>query len=83
MSVAEHGELYRLIAMKERLSENLIRFLFVQLVEGLMQLHNNGYVHRDIKPENLLIDNKFRLIIADFNFASKLEERTLPTSKQL
>jgi hypothetical protein len=29
MSVAEHGELYRLIAMKEKLSENLIRFLFV------------------------------------------------------
>jgi serine/threonine protein kinase len=43
-----------------------------------MQLHNNGFVHRDIKPENLLIDNKFRLIIADFNFAAKLEDRVLP-----
>ena len=29
-------------------------------------------VHRDIKPENLLIDKDFRLIIADFNFATRL-----------
>jgi len=43
-----------------------------------MQLHNNGFVHRDIKPENILIDNKFRLIIADFNFAAELEDRVLP-----
>jgi serine/threonine protein kinase len=46
-----------------------------------MQLHNNGFVHRDIKPENLLIDNKFRLIIADFNFAANLEDRIPPNSK--
>ena len=30
-------------------------------------------MHRDIKPENLLIDRKFKLIIADFNFATKLD----------
>jgi len=29
-------------------------------------------VHRDIKPENLLIDKHFRLVIADFNFATRL-----------
>ena len=30
-------------------------------------------VHRDIKPENLLIDKNFRLVIADFNFATRLK----------
>ena len=31
-------------------------------------------MHRDVKPENLLIDHKFRLIIADLNFASRLKK---------
>ena len=41
-------------------------------MDGLEYLHKKGVVHRDIKPENLLIDEEFRLIIADFNFATRL-----------
>lgn len=42
-------------------------------MDGLEYLHKTvGVVHRDIKPENLLIDKHFRLIIADFNFATRL-----------
>lgn len=59
--------------MNERLSEPLCRYLFKQLIDGLHYLHNEkGVVHRDIKPENLLIDKNFRLVIADFNFATRL-----------
>jgi len=72
MKLAEYGELYRLVDMNERLSEDLIRHFFSQLIEGLLYLHSHGFVHRDIKPENLLVDRKFRLIIADFNFATRL-----------
>lgn len=72
MSFAEYGELYRLIESNERLSDNLIRYLFHQLVSALSQLHRHGFVHRDVKAENLLIDRHLRLIIADFNFAAPL-----------
>lgn len=42
-------------------------------MDGLQYLHQTmGVVHRDIKPENLLIDKHFRLVIADFNFATRL-----------
>ena len=72
MKLAEYGELYRIIELNDRLSEDLVRFLFNQLLDGLNYLHQHGFVHRDVKPENLLIDRKFRLIIADFNFATPL-----------
>lgn len=72
MKLAEYGELYRLVEMNDRLSEELVRYLFSQLLQGLNYLHSRGFVHRDVKPENLLIDRKFKLIIADFNFATRL-----------
>jgi serine/threonine protein kinase len=74
MKLAEYGELYRLIEMNNRFSEELVQYLFTQLIQGLYYLHSQGFVHRDIKPENLLVDRKFKLIIADFNFAKKLEK---------
>ena len=77
MNAAKYGELFRLIDINhEPLSERTGSYLFRQLVEGLQYLHETmGVVHRDIKPENLLIDKHFRLVIADFNFATRLEPK--------
>jgi serine/threonine protein kinase len=61
--------------MNENLSSNLIRYLYLQLLKGINQLHDSGFVHGDIKPENLLIDKNFNLVIADFNFAVSLESK--------
>lgn len=36
------------------------------LVEGVAELHRNGYVHRDIKPDNVFIDVNNQLILGDF-----------------
>lgn len=74
MKLAEYGELFRLVEMNNRFTEDLVKYFFNQLIHGLSYLHSQGIVHRDIKPENLLIDRKFKLIIADFNFATKLEK---------
>lgn len=75
MNFAQYGELYQLVEMSESLSSNLIRYLYLQLLRGMSQLHNNGFVHGDIKPENLLIDKNMNLVIADFNFAVALENK--------
>jgi serine/threonine protein kinase len=39
MKLAEYGEVYRIIELNDRLSENLVRNLFKQLLDGLSYLH--------------------------------------------
>jgi serine/threonine protein kinase len=55
-------------------SDERISVAFRDMLSGLAHLHSLRIVHRDVKPENLLIDRKFRLIIADFNFATRLSK---------
>jgi len=39
MKLAEYGELFRLVEMNQRLSDELVQYLFTQLVQGLDYLH--------------------------------------------
>lgn len=74
MKLAEYGELYSFIEHTDRFSEDMTRYILDQLVDGMKYLHSHGIVHRDIKPENLLINRKGRIIIADFSFATRMNE---------
>ena len=42
--------------------------------EGLACLHSSELLHRDIKTENLLLDDSWRLVIADYGFAKKVAD---------
>jgi serine/threonine protein kinase len=44
--------------------ERLIELL-LGISEGLLYLHNKGYMHGDIKPENIMIDNDGKPILID------------------
>ena len=74
MKLAEYGELYSFIEHTDRFSEDMTRYILDQLIDGMKYLHSHGIVHRDIKPENLLINRKGRIIIADFSFATRMNE---------
>lgn len=39
-------------------SENELKKVFYDLIDGLEHLHNNNFIHRDIKPENILYDKE-------------------------
>ena len=42
------------------------------LLEGLKQLHSQGYIHRDLKPSNIMIKNCKNIVaICDFGSAVK------------
>ncbi|KAG9149356.1 hypothetical protein Leryth_003319 [Lithospermum erythrorhizon] len=60
--------------MKQRetpFSEDKIRSLLSQMLQGLVHIHRNGYFHRDLKPENLLVTNDI-IKIADFGLAREV-----------
>ena len=50
------GELFDLVCLGGRLSEQTARYFFKQLLEALNYIHLKGITHRDLKPENLLLD---------------------------
>nr|GLL33274.1 serine/threonine-protein kinase MHK isoform X1 [Ipomoea trifida] len=67
----EHN-LYQTMKERQRpLSEEEIRGLLSQLLQGLAHIHRNGYFHRDLKPENLLVTNDI-MKIADFGLAREV-----------
>ncbi|KAI5422962.1 hypothetical protein KIW84_046109 [Lathyrus oleraceus] len=64
--------LYQLIKEKEKpFSEEEIRCLMKQVLQGLSHVHKKGFFHRDLKPENLLVSNDV-LKIADFGLAREV-----------
>jgi len=67
---AKNGDLYNfLIKNKEKITDKLIRTFFRQLMEGIEYLHKIGIAHLDLKLENLLLDENFKLKIADFDLS--------------
>ena len=49
-----------------------IKFIFKQIMEGLVFMHKKRIIHRDIKSENILINAKGELKYADFGLARDL-----------
>lgn len=67
------GELFSKIATQGKLSENVARRYFKQVMEAVKFCHKLYICHRDIKPENILLDSEDNVKIADFGFASIME----------
>ncbi|CAD8061423.1 unnamed protein product [Paramecium primaurelia] len=54
------------------LSEEMIRIILAQLLQGIHYIHQNNYIHRDIKLENIVLSTKQsiqNLKIIDFGLA--------------
>ena len=67
------GELFTKIATQGKLSDNVTKRYFHQIMDAVKFCHNLFVCHRDIKPENILLDAHDNVKIADFGFASIME----------
>ncbi|KAH8815205.1 kinase-like domain-containing protein [Xylogone sp. PMI_703] len=81
LELAAEGELFNWIVMKQKLTEDETRKLFLQLFHGVKYLHDRGIVHRDIKPENILLtDKNLHVKLADFGLAKIIGEESFTTT---
>ncbi|ORY24118.1 kinase-like domain-containing protein, partial [Naematelia encephala] len=73
MDYGEEGDLFAMITDKQRYvgDDELIRSVFLQLVDGIAFLHSLGIAHRDVKPENIVCsEHGTRVRICDFGLAT-------------
>lgn len=65
MELCAGGDLLSYVRKRRKLNENVARYLFKQIIEGIGYIHSKNIVHRDIKLDNILLDNKGHIKIAD------------------
>lgn len=65
------GSVASCLRLYGRFDEPLIKFLTLQVLEGLAYLHSRGILHRDMKADNLLLDLDGVCKISDFGISKK------------
>lgn len=61
---------------ENKLGEQEVREIFLQLVAGVEYLHNRQIIHRDLKMGNILLDAEHHVKIADFGLSVQLNNAT-------
>lgn len=53
----------------------MTRFYASEIVLAIEYLHSKNIVYRDLKPENLLLDHHGHVVLTDFGFAKRINDR--------
>lgn len=72
MDYYPEGDLFQTIVDVQRYAAdpNLVKSVFIQLVDVINYCHSKGIYHCDLKPENILVaENGTKVVLADFGLA--------------
>ncbi|TRY49989.1 Protein kinase NPK2 [Cryptosporidium tyzzeri] len=58
----------------EGVNENFLKFISIQMVDGLAYLHQNNRIHRDVKLNNILINQDGAVKISDFGISKLIDQ---------
>jgi serine/threonine protein kinase len=73
MEYVEGESLANIIRKRGNLTLNEALMFLEQIVEALEAGWEKQVIHRDLKPSNILIDQRFRVRVADFGLAKAIE----------
>lgn len=75
MEYISGGDLLTYVKKRNKLSENVSRFIFRQIITSLEYTHMQNIIHRDIKLDNILIDINSCIKICDFGVGKQVKSR--------
>jgi serine/threonine protein kinase len=68
----------------KKISEDLIWYWSLHILNGIKYIHNKGIIHRDLKPDNVYIESKRGVCkIGDFGFAKILVETSITANTSI
>lgn len=50
--------------------------IFIQMIDGIQELHSQDKYHRDIKPDNFLVNDEENILVSDFGLAVDLDSES-------
>jgi serine/threonine protein kinase len=75
LEYAAKGDLFSYIEKTKAFEDHMTRYLFLQIMDGLQHIHENGYAHLDIKLENIYFDQDYVVKLADFDLSRPMNTK--------
>ena len=67
------GDLLTYIKKRNKLTEQIAKYIFKQILLALHYIHSHNIIHRDIKLDNILIDLDNNIRICDFGVSKQID----------
>mmetsp|Transcript_16115 Transcript_16115/g.33090 ORF Transcript_16115/g.33090 Transcript_16115/m.33090 type:complete len:394 (-) Transcript_16115:191-1372(-) len=72
MPYCTSGDLFGFVRQAGRFPENMARYWFTQILDGLSYLQRMGVCHRDMSLENILVDEYTRSVVIDLGMCLRV-----------
>mmetsp|Transcript_3372 Transcript_3372/g.8122 ORF Transcript_3372/g.8122 Transcript_3372/m.8122 type:complete len:390 (-) Transcript_3372:236-1405(-) len=72
MPFCTSGDLFGFVQQAGRFPENMARYWFIQILDGLSYLQRMGVCHRDMSLENILVDEYTRSVVIDLGMCLRV-----------